>query len=441
MINFRNEREDGGTSWGPGAAARSALLALVAVCVAGPVPGARAESIKISCGAVGRELEQCREAAQAWAKKTGNQALVVATPNDSSERLALYEQVLSSGSDKIDVFQVDVVWPGLLGSHFIDLRPYTHGAEQQMFPDFVSADTKDGRLVAMPWFINAGLLFYRKDLLARYGLPVPETWAALALEARRVQDAERAAGNDKMWGYVWQGRAYEGLTCDAVEWLASYGGGTVVERDGRISVNNPHAVAALRNAASWVGDISPAAVLNYAEEESRGVFQAGNAVFMRNWPYAWSLAQAPQSSIRGKVGVTVLPATATGPHSATLGGESLAVSKYSRYPALAADLVMYMASAPVQKQRAIASSFNPSLLALYKDADVLAANPFMGELYPVFTRAVSRPAVSAGTRYNQVSNEFWNAAHDVLSHRARPEDALADLSATLQRISRGGKWN
>jgi trehalose/maltose transport system substrate-binding protein len=162
---------------------------------------------------------------------------------------------------------------------------------------------------------------------------------------------------------------------------------------------------------------------------------------MRNWPYAWSLAQAPQSSIRGKVGVTVLPATATGPHSATLGGESLAVSKYSRYPALAADLVMYMTSAPVQKQRAIGSSFNPSLLALYKDADVLAANPFMGELYPVFTHAVSRPAVSAGTRYNQVSNEFWNAAHDVLSHRAKAEDALAELSATLERVSRGGKWN
>ena len=162
MNKFKNKRRDGRASSGRGGAVRSALLALVAA--AGLVAGARAESIKISCGAVGRELEQCREAAQAWAKKTGNQVQVVATPNDSSERLALYEQVLSSGSDKIDVFQVDVVWPGLLGSHFIDLRSYTHGAEQQMFPDFVAADTKDGRLVAMPWFINAGLLFYRSHL-------------------------------------------------------------------------------------------------------------------------------------------------------------------------------------------------------------------------------------------------------------------------------------
>jgi trehalose/maltose transport system substrate-binding protein len=117
------------------------------------------------------------------------------------------------------------------------------------------------------------------------------------------------------------------------------------------------------------------------------------------------------------------------------------VSKYSRNPAVAADLVMYMTSAAVQKERAISASFNPSLLALYQDPDVLKANPFMVELYGVLTRAVARPAVVAGTRYGQVSNEFWNATHDVLSGRARPEEALAQLSATLERVSGGGKWN
>jgi trehalose/maltose transport system substrate-binding protein len=418
------------------------LALAAALAGAGWVPApAQAASIKISCGAVGRELELCRESAEAWAAKTGNQVQVVATPNDSSERLALYEQVLSSGSDKIDVFQVDVVWPGLLGSHFIDLKPYTHGAEAGVFADFVAADTKGGRLVAMPWFINGGLLFYRKDLLAKYKLAVPQTWDELASAARRVQDAERAAGNDKMWGYVWQGRAYEGLTCDAVEWIASFGGGAIVEPDGRISIDNPRAAAALNTAAGWVGVISPAAVLNYAEEESRGVFQAGNALFMRNWPYAWSLAQAPQSGIRGKVGVAVLPRAATGAHVAALGGESLAVSRYSRHPAIAADLVLYMTSEAVQKQRAIAASFNPSLLSLYKDPDVLEANPFMGELYGVFSHAIARPTVIAGTRYNQVSNEFWNATHDVLAGREKAEVALPQLAATLVRVSRGGKWN
>ena len=122
-----------------------------------------------------------------------------------------------------------------------------------------------------------------------------------------IQEAERAGGRDKMWGYVWQGRAYEGLTCDALEWIASYKGGSIVEPDGSISVNNPEAARALGTAAGWIGDISPAGVLSYAEEEARGVFQSGNAVFMRNWPYAWSLANGDESAIKGKVGVVALP--------------------------------------------------------------------------------------------------------------------------------------
>lgn len=401
-----------------------------------------AASIKISCAAVGQELEFCKSTAEAWAKRTGHEVQVVTPPNDASERLALYQQVLSAGSDKIDVLQVDVVWPGLLGNHLLDLKPYTKGVEQEHFAGFVANNTNNGRLVAMPWFANAGLLFYRKDLLQKHGQKVPLTWDELGTTAKKIQDGERAAGNDKMWGYVWQGRAYEGLTCDALEWVASHGGGAIVEPDGKVSIRNPNAAKALATAASWVGTVSPTAVLNYAEEEARGVFQAGNAVFMRNWPYAWSLAQGDGSVIRGKVGVAVLPkGGADGRHAATLGGESLAVSKYSKHPAAAAELVLHMTSAAVQKDRAMRGSFNPTIGALYKDPDILKANPFMGELYGTFTNAVGRPTTVTGARYNQVSNQFWNAAHEVLSGKAKPDEALGRLEQQLNRLSRGGKWN
>jgi trehalose/maltose transport system substrate-binding protein len=406
---------------------------------------AHAESIKISCGAVGQELELCKRAAEQWARKTGHQVQVVATPNDASERLALFQQVLAAGSDKIDVFQVDVVWPGLLANHLLDLKPFSKGIEQSHFGAFVANNTVRGRLVAMPWLANAGLLFYRKDLLEKHGLKVPATWTELGATARRIMDAERAAGHDRLWGYVWQGRAYEGLSCNALEWLVSHGAGTVVDSDGRISVRNAQAAQALKTAAGWVGTISPKSVLNYAEEEARGVFQAGNAVFMRNWPYAWAPAQAPESGIRGKVGVAVLPrgdvGGDTGRHAATLGGESLAVSKYSRHAALAADLVMYMTSADVQKERALVGSYNPTLPALYKDADIARVNPFMAELAETFTNAVARPTAATGTRYNQVSNQFWNAAHEVVSGKTPANEALTRLDATLHRLSRGGKWN
>ncbi len=427
-------------------ATRRTLLAMLftGLALLGLVANTRAAdtvTISIACSGVGQELEFCTGAAEAWARKTGHALKIVTPPNDASERLALYQQLLSARSEKIDVLQVDVIWPGLLGSHLLDLRPYAKGAEAQHFPGFIANNTSHGRLVAMPWFANAGLLFYRSDLLQRYGQSVPATWEELTASARVIQEGERVAGNERMWGYVWQGRAYEGLSCNALEWVASHDGGDIVEADGRISIDNPRAALALTTAAAWVGRISPTAVLNYAEEESRGVFQAGNAVFMRNWPYAWALAQAEGSAIRGKVGVAVLPkGGGAGRHAAALGGESLAVSKYSRHPAAAADLVLYMTSAAVQKDRALRGSFNPTIAALYQDAEILQANPFMGELLATFTNAVARPTSVTGARYNQVSHHFWNAAHDTLSGKATAEQALARLEQSLKRVSRRGTW-
>lgn len=397
----------------------------------------QAATLKISCGAVGQELELCKQAVAQWSKKTGNEVQVVATPNDSNERLALYQQILGSGSDKIDVFQIDVVWPGILANHLADLKPLAAGVEKQHFAGIVSNNTVAGRLVAMPWFTDAGLLYYRKDLLAKYRLPVPDTWEALAAAARKIQDAERAAGNDKMWGYVWQGRAYEGLSCDALEWVVSYKGGTILDAaTGKPTINNPQAVKALTTAAGWVGTITPKAVLNYGEEEARGVFQAGNAVFMRNWPYAWSLTQKTDSAVKDKVGVVALPkGGADGRRAATLGGWQLAVSRYTKNQKLAADLVLYLTSSEVQKQRALNGSYNPTISALYRDPDILKANPFFGELYNTFTSAVGRPSSVSRNRYNQVSNQFWNATHDVLAGKSDAASALARLDATLKRIA------
>src|SRR5690606_3132311 len=115
-----------------------------------------------------------------------------------------------------------------------------------------------------------------------------------------------------IWGFVFQGKAYEGLTCNALEWIDSFGGGAIVDAGGQITVDNPRAVQALALAGSWVGDISPTGVMNYDEEAARGVFQTGGAVFMRNWPYAWALAQGDDSLVRGKVGVMPLPSGGAG---------------------------------------------------------------------------------------------------------------------------------
>jgi trehalose/maltose transport system substrate-binding protein len=422
---------------------RSIMTATAMATILGSsLAGAEAATISISCGAVGLELELCQEGANAWAEASGNQVNVISTPNSATERLALYQQILAAGSADIDVFQIDVIWPGILASHFIDLSEHVDQEQvEQHFPAIVENNTVDDALVAMPWFTDAGLLYYRTDLLEKYGKEPPVTWQELTDIAKEIQDGERAEGNDKMSGFVFQAKAYEGLTCDALEWIDSFGGGTIVAEDGSITINNDKAVTALDFAATWIGAIAPEGVLNYSEEESRGVFQSGNAVFMRNWPYAWALGNAEDSAINGKIGVSALPKGGEdGKHTGVLGGWQLAVSKYSANAELAADLVKHLTSYDEQKRRAIKGAYNPTIAALYEDAEVLEANPFFGNLYETFTNAVARPSRVTGAKYNQVSSEFYNAAHEVLSGKTDAAASLEALEGRLDRLSRGGRW-
>ena len=403
----------------------------------GSVAGAHAATITISCGSVGQDFEFCKKTTEDWAKKTGNTVKLFTPPQSTTDILALFRQMFAAKSSDLDVINVDVVWPGMIKDHLLDLKPYSKGVEKEHFPSIVANNTADGRLIAMPWFTDAGLLYYRKDLLEKHGEKAPTTWEELAATAKKIQDAERKAGNADMQGFVFQAKAYEGLTCGAVEWLWSYGGGNIVDDKGNITVNNPKAAKALNTAASWIGTIAPTGVLNYGEEDARGVFQSGNAVFMRNWPYAWSLGNGKDSKIAGKIGVSALPkGGADGKNAATLGGWQLAVSKYSKHPKEAADLVMYMTSKEIQKERAIKGSYNPTIPALYQDKDVLAAAPFFGDLYNVFTSAVPRPATATGLKYNEVSAAFWNATHDVLSGKEKAETSLGKLEGKLKQIKR-----
>lgn len=412
--------------------------AIALASIASATGSAQAAELTISCGAVGAELTLCQEGVRAWEEKTGHRVDVVSTPNSSTERLSLYQQILSANSSDIDVMQIDVVWPGLLANHLLDLREVLgEDAAAGHFDTIVTNNTIDDRLVAMPWFTDAGVLYYREDLLEKYGHEAPTTWQELTEIAREIKEAEREAGNDRMQGFVFQGRAYEGLTVNALEWVASFGGGTVVDNEGEVTINNERAAQALDLAASWIGDISPEGVLNYTEEEARGVFQGGNAVFMRNWPYAWSLAQSDDSDVRDKVGVVQLPAGGEeGQSAAGLGGWNLAVSRYSDHPEIAADLVAYLTGEEEQKRRAIQASYNPTIDALYQDQEVLDAVPFFGTLYDTFTNAVARPSAPTGDAYGRVSNAFFSTSHDVLSGTKDGAQAVADLEGELLRLKR-----
>lgn len=421
-----------------------ALAAAILVVSSGLAAGARAEvTISISCSSLGIEQQLCQSGSEAWAQATGNKVKLVSTPADANERLALYQTLLAAQAKDIDVFQIDVIWPAILAPHLMDLTAVLSEQDRaDHFAVLLENNTVEGKLVAVPWFVDAGLLYYRKDLLEKYGKEVPKTWADLADTAKAVMDGEEQAGKSGLQGYVWQGRAYEGLTCNALEWIASYGGGGIVDDEGNVTIDNPQAAQALEMARGWIGTISPQGVLSYAEEESRGVFQSGNAVFMRNWPYAWALANAEDSPVKGKVGVAVLPQGdgADAHHASALGGQQLAVSRYSAHPKEATDLVRYLTSAEEQKRRALEGSFNPTLRSLYADAELVAANPFYKDFLPIVESAVARPSTITGRRYNQVSSAFVRAVHGALSGQGEATTTLVDLNKELDRLSRGGNW-
>jgi trehalose/maltose transport system substrate-binding protein len=404
------------------------LMASVAMATS-----AGAANLSIVLGDTGSGLQFLQSQVDRYmAANPDDKVTIVPMPSSTSDQFGQYRLWLAAGNSDIDVYTTDVIWAPQLADQFVDLTDAMKDIVGDYFPAIIESQTAKGKLVALPSFTDAPALFYRKDLLEKYNKPVPKTWDEMAATAKEIMDGERAAGNADMWGFVFQGNSYEGLTCDALEWVKSSGGGQIIEADGTISINNPKAAAAIERAKGWVGTISPPGVLAYQEEEARGVWQLGNAVFMRNWPYAYGAGNGADSPIKGKFDVATLPsATADDRSAATLGGWNLAVSKYSKNPDAAIRLVRFLSSADEQKRRAIEQTNLPTRIATYDDADVAAAAPIIPRWKDVFQNAVPRPSAPAGSKYNEVSSLFWTAVHETLSGNGSAADNLAGLEADL----------
>ena len=378
-----------------------------------------------------------RALAEEWAQKTGNKVEYYWRPSDGSVALQLYQQYWAAKSPDVDVYQIDVIWQGIAAPHAVDLKKYYKEDEiKAYFPRIIENNTVGGKLVSIPLYTDAGILYYRTDLLEKYGYKEPpKTWKELSAMAKKIQDGERAAGKPDFQGFVFEGKASESLTCNALEWIYSYGGGSVIEPDKKVTINNPNAIKALNAAQSWVGTISPAGVTTYDEEGARNVWQAGNAAFMRNWPYAYALGADPKSAVSGKFDFTVLPKGGNnGNNAACLGGWQLMISAYSKVPDAAADLVRYLSSAELQKKRAIAFSVLPTLPALYSDPDVLAKCPWFKIMVDVFNNAVARPSTVSGADYNQLSTSFFQNVNKVLTGGESAQEAVSQVDNVAKRL-------
>jgi trehalose/maltose transport system substrate-binding protein len=373
------------------------------------------------------ELEQ-------FTKETGIRVKVLPSPEGPVEVLDAWRHLLESGAKIPDVYTVDVIWPGILAENLLDLNAFVPAQEiAAHFPELIANNTVNGKLVALPCFMDVGLLFYRADLLSHYGYHTPpRTWEELETMAARIQAGERARGQKDFCGFVWEGSSSESLTCNALEWQVSEGGGSIVENN-MVTINNPETRRALERAARWVGTISPPGVLTYKEWDAYNIWQAGQAAFMRNWA-ASPWISSPKFTTH-QFDIASLP-RGRARIATTVGGRAYAVSRHSLYPREAATLVRFLCRPDIQLNRTRNIGGAPTIPELYNDPGMLATNPYFSTVLKTYRNdKVWRPSKETGTRYPELSRAYSRTVHEILVGEKNVASALSDLQTELMQIT------
>jgi trehalose/maltose transport system substrate-binding protein len=375
-----------------------------------------------------------------FTQETGIRVKVLPSPEGPVEQLATWMSLLGREAKIPDVYAVDVIWPKILADRLVDLKAYVPAEEITVHsPDLIANNTIDGRVVALPYNVEVGLLYYRTDLLHRYGFRnPPRTWDELEIMAARIQKGERARGHKSFWGFIWQGAPTEVLTCNALEWQESQGGGAIIDH-GRITVDNPETIHAWERAARWVGSISPPGVVAYHEWDTQNIWKAGGAAFMRSWnglpgPSHLGHSETPGTDANN-YDLAPLPAGKAGSVGA-FGGHSYAVSNYSAHVEAAVKLVRYLCRRDVELKRLRTYSGVPTIPDLYQDPDVRAATPYLESVQKGYKESfAARPSAVTGKKYPEVSRAYFETIHSVLTREKTAADAASNLREQLARIT------
>jgi trehalose/maltose transport system substrate-binding protein len=376
-------------------------------------------------------------ALKAFTQQTGILVNHLPSPEDNREQFRLARELLEKEAPNPDVYGVDTIWSGALSEYLIDLKPYFSSEMQLKDPDVIASYVVQDKLAAMPYHPNMGVLYYRKDLLLKYGYSAPpRTWDELEKMALRIQQGERAWGKKDFWGFIWPGSVSESLSSNGLEWQMGEGGGRIIEADKKISVNNPDVIHAWERAAHWVGWISPPSVLSYTEWDSSNAFWiSGKAAFSRGWSDYFQ-RHPHDVPFRQDAGLTSVPA-GKGERASTLGGYALGVSRSSAHRPEAIKLVEFLArreaqveaapSHPAPRQLLELHELPKLLLKFYPWAEKLGDKPG--------AKLVSRPSGVTGSQYDAVSRAYVQAVRSVLTHESTAPKAAADLEKELVRIT------
>lgn len=374
-------------------------------------------------------------------RESGIEVHVEVGPHSSTSSHALLTQKLKNRDPNLDVFMMDVIWPPEFAAAgwAADLEQFFPIEDRaDFFRGAIQACTIRGKVYGVPFWTSGGLLYYRKDLLEQYGFQPPETWDELVTQASTIVQGE-SVRDPAMRGYSGQFKQYEGLVCDMQEFVLSNGGRLLDETARGSTINTPRNLQAIRFVRDRIlGRVAPRGVLTYEEPESLSLFIQGHAVFMRNWPYAWGIANEPaRSRVAGNVDITMLPHFAGGSSVSTLGGWQFAISNFSRKKALAWQFVKFMTSARTQKILAIEAAQAPARRSVYTDPEVLKRNPHFSKLMQVFEHTRPRPAMALYPFYSAILQRFYHKAlafgHSPLEELAHQADKEVQSLLRLQR--------
>ncbi|MCX4909657.1 ABC transporter substrate-binding protein [Streptomyces sp. NBC_00878] len=361
----------------------------------------------------------------------GEKVTLVELPDSADETRAQLTTDLRGGDrSRFDVLNIDVAWTSeFAAAGWISPLSRDRFPLDGFLPQVEDTATYDGRLYAVPYVTNAGLLLYRKDILDKEGVAPPRTWAELEKQARVI------APKYGLDGYAGQFLPYEGLTVNAAEAVYSAGGTILGDEGERVTVDSAAAREGIGFLARGVRDgWIPKEALTYKEEESKQAFQDGRLLFLRNWPYAYVGASAKGSAVAGKIGAVPLPGP-DGPGASVLGGSNLAVNAHARHPDSAARLISYLTSERVQRLVLTKGALPPVRAALYRDPELIRRFPYLPTLRASLVTAAPRPK---SPRYDQVSLAVQAVVQDAMTGHQTPEAAVRRLANELADISRRG---
>jgi len=349
-------------------------------------------------------------------------------PHSSTEFHDLLTQKLRNRDLEMDVFFMDVIWPAEFAAAgwALALDRWFHPSEREKFLEApILANTYQGQIYGVPLFIDAAMLYYRKDLLKKYGFSPPRTWPELVRQAKSILAQEK---DPHLTGFSGQFKQYEGLICNMMEYILGNGGALWDERELKSALHLPKAKEAVRFVRDQIiGEISHRGVLAYQEPESLALFTQGKAIFHRNWPYAWEIANDPaRSRVSAQTGIAPLPAFFDKKSVATLGGWQLGISRFSRKPELAWKFVAFMTSREMQKRIAVFMGRAPTRGELYRDTEILKKNPQFKFQFDTLMHAVPRPRTPVYSPLSNIMQRYFSSA---IAIRDSNIDRLADLAA------------